>query len=154
MLVEDFMTRDVITVDVDTSVKEAVRLMNEYEIGCLIVVKSTECVGIITERDLLKRVIAESRNPETTKVSEIMSKPLIVGSTHMELEDAARLMFKRKIKKLPIVEDGRLKGLITLTDIARSAQIEPQMIRIIRELSNSGWLPPKGMKNIIELYVS
>ena len=95
MDVKEIMVEKVISIRADATVKEAVKLMNEYEIGCLIVAKKGEAVGIVTERDVLKRVISRSKDPEVTKVSEIMSKPLIVGGPDMYIEDAARVMFRR-----------------------------------------------------------
>jgi len=152
--VKEIMVEKVISVRVDASVKEAVKLMNQYEIGCLIVAEKGEAVGIITERDVLKRVVSQSKDPELTKVSEIMSKPLIVGGPDMYVEDAAKLMFKRNIKKLPIRKDGQLVGLITLSDIARVAHVEPQIVKVIEELSKKGWLPPKRMKKVVDFYVA
>jgi len=76
-----------------------------------------------------------------------------VGAPHMEIADAVRLMLQKKIKKLPIVEEGTIIGLITLTDIARTARIEPQMIGVIKELRKTGWLPPKHMKKVLDFYV-
>jgi len=71
----------------------------------------------------------------------------------MEIPDAVRLMLHKKIKKLPIVVEGKLIGLVTLTDIARTTRIEPQMMNVIKELRKNGWLPPKHMKKILDFYV-
>jgi len=148
--VEDVMVEGVVTVDADTSVMKAVKLMNENEIGCLIVTRRGRAVGIITERDLLKRVIAKSKNPKKIRVREIMTKSLIAGQPNMDLEEATKLMFKMKIKKLPVVEQhGRLLGLITLTDVAR---FQPQMIRILKKLS-ARTLAPKRMQKVVDYYV-
>jgi len=144
------MVEGVVTIDADATVMEAVKLMNENEIGCLIVMRRGRAVGIITERDLLKRVIAKSKNPRKIKVREIMTKPLIAGQPNMDLEEATRLMFKMKIKKLPVVEShGKLLGLITLTDVAR---FQPQMIRILKKLS-SRTAAPKRMQKVVDYYV-
>jgi len=148
--VEDVMVEGVVTIDADATVMDAVKLMNENEIGCLIVMRRGRAVGIITERDLLKRVIAKSKNPRKIKVREIMTKPLIAGQPNMDLEEATRLMFKMKIKKLPVVEShGKLLGLITLTDVAR---FQPQMIRILKKLS-SRTAAPKRMQKVVDYYV-
>lgn len=148
---EDVMVGEVVTVEVDDTVEEAVKIMNRQEIGCLIVVNTVEKpVGIVTERDMLKRVLVKLRDPKRTKVSEIMSKPLILGTPHMDVEVAARLMFKKKIKKLPVVENGNLVGLVTLTDLAR---VQPEMIRILKKLS-AKQLAPKRMKKVLDYYVS
>jgi signal-transduction protein with cAMP-binding, CBS, and nucleotidyltransferase domain len=126
--------------------------MNKHEIGCLIVTKNGETIGIMTERDIFKKVIPQSKSPEKTKVSEMMSTPLIVGGPDMYIEDAARLMFKRNIKKLPIMENGKLVGLLTLSDVARFVHMQ-SLVNVIRELSKKGWLPPKRMKKVIDIYI-
>jgi CBS domain-containing protein len=154
MNVNELMVRNVITVSPGTPVEEAVRIMNSNEIGCLVVTENEKPVGIITERDLLKRVLEQGKPPKNIKVSEIMSRPLIYGNAEMELEDAARLMFRKKVKKLPIISDGQLVGLITLTDLAKTAHIDQRMMHVIRELKDGGWLPPKRMEKIINVYVT
>jgi len=147
--VEDVMVEDVITVDSDAPVMEAVGLMNKHEIGCLIVTRKGKAIGIVTERDLLKRVLAKSRDPKKIKVRQIMSKPLIVGEPDMDVEDAARFMFRRKIKKLPVMEGRSLLGLVTLTDLAR---FQPQMIKILKKIS-ARELPPRRMIKVLDYYV-
>jgi CBS domain-containing protein len=148
--VEDVMVEGVITIDSYATVMKAVSLMNENEIGCLVVTRRGKAVGIVTERDLLTRVIVKSKNPKKTKVREVMTKPLISGQPDMDLEEATKLMFKMKIKKLPVVEsEGRLAGLITLTDVAR---FQPQMIRILKKLS-ARTAPPKRMQKVVDYYV-
>jgi CBS domain-containing protein len=148
--VEDVMIEGVITIDSDATVMKAVSLMNENEIGCLIVTRRGKAIGIMTGRDLLTRVIAKSKNPKKTRVREVMTKPLISGQPDMDLEEATKLMFKMKIKKLPVVEsEGKLAGLITLTDVAR---FQPQMIRILKKLS-ARTAPPKRMQKVVDYYV-
>ena len=148
--VENVMVADVVTVEAEATVREAVELMNKNEIGCLVVIDEEEKpVGIITERDLLKRVLAKRKDPVRTKVKDIVSKPLVTGTPHMGIEAAVRLMFKHKIKKLPVVENGWLVGLVTLTDLVR---FQPQIIRILKKLA-SQQLPPKHMKKVLDYYV-
>ena len=147
--VEDVMVDEVVTVETDATVQEAVEIMNKHEIGCLIVVLKGKPVGIITERDMLTRVLAKSIDPEKIKVSDIMSAPLIVGKPAMEVENAVRLMFKTKIKKLPVVQGGQLIGLVTLTDLTR---FQPHMIRILKKLSVTE-LPPKRLRKVVDYYV-
>ncbi len=118
--VKDFMVTDVVTVRAEATVWEAVGLMNQHEIGCLVVMKGAEPVGIVTERDMLKRILAKLKDPEKVKVSEIMSKPLVAAKPQIDIEDAAGIMLKRGIKKLPVVKNGHLVGLVTLTDLVFS----------------------------------
>lgn len=143
------MVREVITIDENSTVKEAADVMNKFEIGCLIAVRKGKAVGIITERDLLKRVVAEAKDANKTRVKEVMSSPLVVVEPHMDLEEAVKLMFQMKIKKLPVVNEKRLVGLVSLTDIAR---FQPQMIRILRQLAMKQ-AAPKSMKKVIEYYI-
>lgn len=146
--VEDVMVKEVITVDVNSTVKQAADIMNKFEIGCLIATKDGKAIGILTERDLLKRIVSEAKSPRRTKVAAVMSKPIIVVEPNMDLEEATKLMFKMKIKKLPVVEHGQLKGLVTLTDLAR---FQPQIIRILKKLSKK--VAPKRMQKVVDYYV-
>ncbi|HKZ94346.1 MAG TPA: CBS domain-containing protein [Candidatus Bathyarchaeia archaeon] len=147
--VEDTMVEDVVTIDADATVKKAVDLMNKHEIGCLIVVRNGKAIGIVTERDMLNRVLAQYRNPDRTKVSEIMTSPLVVADREMDLEEAARQMFKMKVKKLPVVSKGELVGLITLTDIAR---FQPQIIKMLKKEYIKAQTP-KRMQKVVDYYV-
>lgn len=115
--ISDVMVKNVVTVGPKTTARKAAERMKKHEIGCLVVVKKTKPVGIVTERDMLNRVLIDLKNPEKTGVEEIMSKPLIVVQPHMNIRNAARIMLKRRIKKLPVLENGCLVGLVTLTDL-------------------------------------
>lgn len=149
--VEDIMVEEVITVEADETVMRAVKLMNKHEIGCLIVTKSRKPIGIVTERDLLKRVLAGSRDPEKTWIWEVMSAPLVFVGPKMDIEDTVRFMLKMEIKKLPIVRKGKLLGLVTLTDLVR---FQPQVVSILKKLSKLELpSPPKRMRKVIDYYV-
>lgn len=142
------MAKKVITVDEKASVKEAADTMNQFEIGSVITTRKGKPIGIITERDLLKRIVSEGRNAKTTKVKEIMSSPLVVISPDTDLEEAARLMFEMKIKKLPVTEQDRLVGLVSLTDIARA---QP-MIKFLQKLAATQYTP-KSMQKVLNCYI-
>ena len=142
------MVKKVITVDENASVKEAADIMNKFEIGSVITTRKGKPIGIITERDLLKRIVSEGRNAKKTTVKEIMSSPLVVISTNTDLEEAARLMFEMKIKKLPVTEQDRLVGLVSLTDIARA---QP-MIKFLQKLAATQ-NTPKSMKKVLNCYI-
>jgi CBS domain-containing protein len=144
----DVMVREVITVDEKASVKEAADTMNQFEIGSVITTRKGKPIGIITERDLLKRIVSEGRNAKKTRVKEIMSSPLVAISIDTDLEEAARLMFKIKIKKLPVTERNRLVGLVSLTDIART---QP-MIKFLQKLAATQ-NTPKSMQKVLNCYI-
>jgi CBS domain-containing protein len=132
----DVMVKEVVKVNSCTPVDNAVKMMNKNDIGCLIIEDDGEARGIVTQRDLLEKVLGKAKDPRKVAVSDIMTKKLVVGSPDMEIHEAARLMFKRRIKKLPIVENGKLIGLITLTNIARTFSVDQEMIDIVEKLSN------------------
>lgn len=136
MSIEKLMTKNVVTLQADASVYDAVKLMNKNEIGCLIIVSNGHIVGILTERDLLKRVLEKCKNPKETKVSEVMTKHVVTGRTDMEPDEATRVMFRRRIKKLPIVDGSELVGIVTITDIARATSVDKQTVELIQKLSN------------------
>jgi len=119
--VKDVMVKNIITLGSEATVKEAAKLMNKHEIGCLVLMNREKPVGIVTERDMLKRVLLKSKDPRKTKVGKIMSKPLVVCEPQTEIRDAVRLMVEGKIRRLPVVEDSHLLGLVTFTDIVRSS---------------------------------
>lgn len=136
MTIGKLMVKNVITLQTDASAYDAVKLMNKNRIGCLLVVYNGEIVGILTERDLLERVLEKCKNPKEIKVAEIMTRQVMVGKPDMELVEATRLMLENKVKKLPIVEGNRLVGLVTLTDIARATSVDKKTIELIEKLSN------------------
>lgn len=149
LLVKDIMVTDVVSVGPDVIVKKAVKVMNDFEIGCLIVVEDSKVIGILTERDVLKRVVNEGRKPEETRVGEVMSKPPITVNPDASLENAIQLMFKYKIKKLPVVENNRLVGLITFTDLVRA---QPALIQTIKRLFEN-YEVPKSLSKVVKYYV-
>lgn len=148
--VADVMIKAVIAVDSDVTVKQAVSLMNKYEIGCLVVLTKGKVDGIVTERDILTRVIGNSRDVDKTAIKEIMSRPIWVANPTTELEIALRNMLKQKIKKLPVVQDGKLVGLVTLTDIAR---LQPKLLNKFKRLLVKQETP-KRIQRVVEHYIS
>jgi signal-transduction protein with cAMP-binding, CBS, and nucleotidyltransferase domain len=97
----------------------------------------------------LKRVIVDAKNAKKTKVSEAMSSPLEVIASGTDLEEAIRLMFQKKIKKLPVVDKSRLIGLVSLTDIARC---QPALIKILKTFALTQDTP-KSMKKVLDYYI-
>ena len=118
MLVKEIMSTCLKTVRPTDSVKEAACLMNESMIGCLIVISGTGKIeGIVTERDILTDVVAEGKDPCSVNIGEIMTKDIVVITPDASLEDAADVMTAKKIKKLPVVQGGKLVGIVTATDL-------------------------------------
>lgn len=153
--ISDVMTKNVVTVEASHSVRYSATVMNRFEIGCLVVTEDGAVVGIITERDFVKKIVAEGRDPSKTLVKEIMSRPVIVVAPETPLDDAVRLMVKHKIKKLPVMSkyegEDRLVGLVTLTDIAR---FQPEFIEVMKKLfAQAREAPPKRMEKVMNYYI-
>lgn len=116
--VKDFMTKGVLTIDAEKTIFEAAELMSQKEVGDVVVVKGEIPRGIVTERDFVRRVVAKKR-PLDTKISDIMSKPLITIAPEASLKEAARKMVNKGIRRLPVVEQHKLVGIIVVSDFAR-----------------------------------
>jgi CBS domain-containing protein len=136
------MTKGVITVPVNATVRNAAKLMSEKHLGSLVVVRGKEAVGIITERDVL-RVVSEGLNLKRTKVSDIMSTPIIAINEDATIYDAVKVMGEKKIKKLPVLSKKRLVGIITLTDFAR---VEPKISEILAKFIAEKEIPQRFEK--------
>jgi CBS domain-containing protein len=116
--VNDLMTKRTLTIDIQQTVFEAAQLMSQKGVGDLIVVDNEMPVGIVTERDFVRRIIAKGRTVDT-KVSDVMSKPLITISPEASIKTAARKMVKHGIRRLPVLKNHKLVGIIVASDFTR-----------------------------------
>lgn len=128
ILVKDVMSRPVVTINESKTAKEAGKLMKKTRMGCLIVTKNRKPVGIISDSDLIKRVVATNISASKVKIREIMSKPLVSVNINDDIMLAVRKMKKSNIHRLPVVEMGKLVGLVSLSDIARTS---PEMLDLL-----------------------
>jgi CBS domain-containing protein len=117
--VEEVMTKDVVTVEGDKTVLEAAKLMSLNKFSSLVVTNEGKTVGIITERDLVRKVLAEDRDPNKLLIYQIMSTELVTTTSETSIESAATIMTEQKVRRLPVVKDEKLVGIVTASDIAR-----------------------------------
>jgi CBS domain-containing protein len=117
--VKDVMTTNVLVTTPDATAMEAAKLMASEDRGSVVVVEKASPVAIVTERDLFKKVVAIGRLPKEVLVRDIMSAPLISVSPDQSLRMAAKLMTDKEIRRLPVVENNKLVGIITAKDLAR-----------------------------------
>ena len=120
MLIKEIMTKNPITIDENSSIFEAAEIYKKNNIGCLLILKDSKCIGIITERDIIERTICEKKDIEKTKVKDIMSTDVFTIHDLEKVEKAIEIMSKYNIKKLPVLHDNILVGIITATDISRA----------------------------------
>lgn len=132
VLVRDVMSRNVKVVRPDTSVREVVATMNKFNIGSIVVVQGKRPVGIITERDILRRIVEPCLAPETLIARQVMSSPVVTVDENTSIDEAARLMAKKGVKKLLVTRGNEeLVGILTFTDIVTKV---PEMLSILEEL--------------------
>jgi CBS domain-containing protein len=118
-LVRDIMTKNVVTIASDKTALDAAKLMAEKGISSLIVVKNGNPEGIITERDFIKKICVKELQVAQIKIINIMSKIQTIAEPDTPIEVAVQRMVNRRIRRLPILQDGRVVGIITVTDLAR-----------------------------------
>jgi CBS domain-containing protein len=116
--------RETYQVQADQPVLDVVRLMVEHNIGAVAVLRNGELAGLFSERDLMKRVVNESRDPLTTPVAEVMTRDLVVVSPDRSLEDCLALMRERGFRHLPVCQGKQLRGVISIRDLLAHAVVE------------------------------
>jgi CBS domain-containing protein len=122
----DSKGHDVISVAPDLSVFDAIKLMADRLVGSLLVMNDEELRGIVTERDYARKVIIKGRSSETTRVSEIMSTEVLTTSSSQTVNQCMELMTERRIRHLPVVEDNRVIGMISIGDLVQAIIADQQ----------------------------
>ena len=118
-VVRDIMTKEIVTIDDDSTALETARLMTEKGISSVFIVKYGNPIGIVTERDFIKKICAKELTVSQVKVGDIMSKILTTASPDTPIEVAVQRMVNHKIRRLPIMEREKIVGIITVTDLAK-----------------------------------
>jgi CBS domain-containing protein len=131
--VREAMTRGVICVDANDTVEEAAEVMKRNDIGGVIVTKGGEGLGVITERDIICKVVAMKKDPSAIKVGKVMSSPLITVKPSMSIDDAAKIMRDKDVRRLVVFDKDRIIGVLSEFDIVK---IEPTLHLLIREQSD------------------
>jgi len=128
MLVEEVMSRDIISVDSNKTVFEACKIYKEKKVGSLVVMNKNITVGIVTERDTIEKLILLKKDPNKTKIREIMSPNIITVHALSPIDKAAKIMKEKNIKKLPVILNNKIVGIITETDLSRTIDIYSQAV--------------------------
>ena len=132
------MSPNVITLDTSASALDAVSKIIEFNVGSVVVVNGNNVIGMITKGDILRKAILPGLDPSATSVEKVMSYNVITIGKYATLEDASRVMSTKKVSKLPVMENGRLVGIITSTDIINT---EPVMVGYLHELIKARFVP-------------
>jgi CBS domain-containing protein len=118
--VRDVMTPGPETIQADRPAAEAAKLMKEADAGMIPVMNNGNILGTVTDRDIVVRLVAEGRDPQSTPVYEIASTEIVTIEPDRDLDEALELMAKHKVRRLPVVENGRLVGVVAQADVARA----------------------------------
>jgi CBS domain-containing protein len=139
MQVKDVMTKGVEVVRPDATLQEAAKKMKSLDIGPLPVCDGERLVGVLTDRDITVRATAEGRDPKQTKVREVMSEELITCIEDQDVEEAAKLMQSKQIRRVPVLSrDKRLVGILSLGDLAQRTQDSKIAGKTLEEVSTPG----------------
>jgi CBS domain-containing protein len=128
------MTKNVVTVSPNQTIKEAAALMSQHNVGAIPVVENGQVKGIITDRDITLRTTAEGRDGNTP-VSQVMSTNIVSGNPNMSVQEAAQLMSQNQIRRLPIVENNQLSGIVALGDLATDNSSDQQAEQALSSIS-------------------
>jgi len=131
VLVRDIMSKNVKVVRPDTTAQEVVATMTKFDISSVIVVQSERPVGIITLRDVVAKIVVQCLAPRALTARQIMTSPLVTISESATVEEAARLMAQKKVKTLPVMDNDKLAGVLTFTDIVFEV---PNMLSLLEGL--------------------
>ncbi len=125
---KDIMTKDPATVDINATAQNIAKLMSNRRIGTVVVMKGRKPIGIVTDTDLTKRIVATAKEPKKLKAQYIMSSPLLFVLPSDKINDVVSKMKKHRVKRMPVIEKGKLVGIISTTDIARTT---PEMMDLL-----------------------
>lgn len=129
--VRDVMVRGVVTGDMELNVMDAAKMMRKYDVDSILVLNNGEPEGIVTEGDIIRELVSKDIKPSTVKLKDIMTKPLVTASPNDRLSDIAKKMARERIRKMPVIDDGKLVGIAADVDII---SVSSEMNSILAEL--------------------
>ncbi|MGE5605376.1 MAG: CBS domain-containing protein [Bacteroidota bacterium] len=135
MKIRDIMTDDVAVVSPDSTVLEVAQLMQKHDVGAVPVCEGANIVGLVTDRDIVVRNIAHGKDPHQTPVKDVMTTQVKSANPEMSLSQAAGIMAAQQIRRLPVVDENRLVGMVSLGDLATKAKYDVELGTTLGEIS-------------------
>ena len=133
--IREVMTSNPCTIDADKSVAYAAKMMRDEDVGLAPIVEGDKLIGMLTDRDIAIRVVADGKDPDQVKVREVASKQVVTIDPQQDLDEALRIMAKHQVRRLPVVEeDGKLVGVVAQADVAREGD-DTQTGKLVEEIS-------------------
>ena len=134
--ITEVMSSNPCAVEADKPVAYAAKMMKDEDVGLAPIVEGDRLVGTLTDRDIVTRVVADGRDPQTVSVREVASTDLVTIDPQQDLDDALKLMASHQVRRLPVVEDGRLVGVVAQADVAREGK-DKKTGELVEEISES-----------------
>jgi CBS domain-containing protein len=133
--IRDVMTSNPCTIDAEKSVAYAAKMMRDEDVGLAPIVEGDKLIGMLTDRDIAIRVVAEGRDPDQVKVRDVASQQVVTIDPQQDLDEALRIMAKHQVRRLPVVEeDGQLVGVVAQADVARVGD-DQKTGKLVEEIS-------------------
>lgn len=135
MKVRDIMTKNVAYVNPSSTVVEAAQLMQKHNVGSIPVMDQNGILGIVTDRDIVVRNVAHNKSPQSTPVSDVMTSQVTTVSPDMDVDQVSSMMARQQIRRIPVVENNKLVGMVALGDLATNARSDMEASEALTEIS-------------------
>jgi CBS domain-containing protein len=135
MKIKEIMTKQVASISPDSNLVEAARLMQKHDVGVVPVCQGENVVGMVTDRDIVVRNVAHGKDPGSTRVKDVMTSDVKMVNPEMNLNQAAQLMSNHQIRRLPVIENNHLIGMVALGDLATQAKTDVELATTLGKIS-------------------
>jgi len=135
MLVKDIMSNNIVSLSSEDSIERAAKMMKQFDVGSIPVCSQEKLVGMVTDRDIILRSVATGTNGNKQKISEVMTSNPVTGNPDMDVHDAAKIMSQEQIRRLPIVQNNSLVGMVSLGDISIEPTLQDNAEEALKNIS-------------------
>jgi CBS domain-containing protein len=135
MLVKDIMSNDIVSLNSEDSIERAAQMMKQFDVGSIPVCNQEKLVGMVTDRDITLRSVAAGENGNQQKISDVMTSNPVTGSPDMDVHDAAKIMSEQQIRRLPIIQNNNLVGIVSLGDISVEPNLQDNAEEALKNIS-------------------
>ena len=138
MIVNDIMSKDIVSLSSEDSIERAAQIMKQFDVGSIPVCNQEKLIGIVTDRDITLRSVAAGTNSNQQKISDVMTSNPVTGTPDMDIHDAARIMSEQQIRRLPIIQNNNLVGIVSLGDISQEPILQDNAEVALKNISEPG----------------
>jgi len=135
MLVKDIMSTDIVSLNSEDSIERAAQMMKQFDVGSIPVCNQEKLIGVVTDRDITLRSVAAGSDSTHQKINDVMTSNPVTGSPDMDVHDAARIMSEQQIRRLPIIKNNNLVGIVSLGDISVEPNLQDNAEEALKNIS-------------------